>query len=72
MLIDLGGVKGSLVQAGQVYRLITGIFLHIDLMHIVMNTITLMFFCSRFEKIYPKQTPIVLLVSAISCKDYLI
>lgn len=69
MLIDLGGVKGSLIQAGQVHRLITGIFLHIDLMHIVMNTITLMFFCSRFEKIYPKQTPIVLLVSAISCKS---
>lgn len=38
-------------------------------MHIIMNTITLMFFCSRFEKIYPKQTPIVLLVSAISCKS---
>lgn len=66
VLIDFGGALGELVQSGQVYRLLTASFLHVDLMHIIMNSISLLFLCTRFEKVYPFYTPFVMLISAIT------
>jgi rhomboid protease GluP len=68
VLIDYGGALGSLVKDGELYRLITASFLHANLMHIVMNSISLLFLATRFEKIYPKSTPLILLTSSITGK----
>jgi rhomboid protease GluP len=66
VLIDYGAAEGVLIQQGEVYRLITASFLHVDLMHIIMNSISLLFLCTRFEKIYRVYTPFVLLASSIT------
>ena len=66
VLIDFGAALGTLIKEGQVYRLITATFLHVNLMHIIMNSISLLIFATRFEKIYPLMTPVVLLVSSIT------
>ena len=66
VLIDFGAAKGNLVKGGEVYRLITASFLHVNLLHITMNSISILLFVSRFEKIYGWQTPLVLLVASIT------
>ena len=69
VLINFGAAQGYLIKDGEVYRLITAAFLHANLLHIVMNSISMLIFLTRFEKIYPRHTPIVLLVAAISGKS---
>ncbi len=48
VLVDFGAARGDLVKSGQVYRLITASFLHITLLHILMNSISLLIFLTRF------------------------
>ena len=48
VLIDFGAALGTLVKGGEVWRLITASFLHVTLLHIVMNSISLLIFLTRF------------------------
>ncbi len=48
ILINYGAAVGSLVKDGEVYRLITATFLHVNLLHIVMNSISILIFVTRF------------------------
>jgi membrane associated rhomboid family serine protease len=48
VLIDFGAAVGSLVKEGAIYRLVTATFLHANLLHIVMNSISLLIFVTRF------------------------
>jgi len=66
VLDTFGAVTWRGVQNGEVYRLVTAGFLHANLLHILLNSISLLFIGTRFEKIYPKQTPFILLISCIS------
>lgn len=51
-LQQFGAINPSLIRDGQVWRLLTAAFLHIDLLHITMNSISILFFMSRLEKCY--------------------
>jgi rhomboid protease GluP len=66
VLIDFGAALGTLVQEGQVWRLLSAGFLHVNLLHILMNTVSLLIFLTRFEKIYPLHTPVILVVSSVT------
>jgi len=66
VLKQCGAAQGGLIKEGEVYRLVTASFLHVNLLHIFMNSISLLIFVSRFEKIYPKQTAVILLVSSVT------
>lgn len=69
VLIDFGAIKSDLVQQGEVWRLITAAFLHIDLLHITMNTLSILFFVTRLEKVYnPLYISVMMVVSAIAGK----
>lgn len=48
ILLDYGAAQGTLIKSGEVYRLITASFLHANLMHIIMNSISLLFIATRF------------------------
>jgi membrane associated rhomboid family serine protease len=43
----MGAVEPTMVSEGQVWRLLTAAFLHNDLTHIVMNTLSALFFLTR-------------------------
>lgn len=47
-----GAVERQLIKDGEVWRLITAGFLHADLMHISMNTLSILFLLTRIEAIY--------------------
>lgn len=47
-LVDFGGALGTLIKEGQIYRLLTAAFLHVNLLHILMNSISLFIFLTRF------------------------
>ena len=47
VLLDYGALQDILVKKGQVWRIITASFLHMNLLHIVMNLICFMFLLSR-------------------------
>lgn len=66
MLIDFGAATGTLIKEGQIYRLFTAGFLHVNFLHILMNSISLFIFLTRFERIYPLLTPVILVVSSIT------
>lgn len=72
VLLDWGAAQGTLIKEGQIYRLITATFLHVNLLHILMNSISLLIFLTRFEKIYPLHTPFILVISSITGSTFLI
>lgn len=49
VLLKLGGNVPILVKNGEVYRLFTATILHAGILHIVMNTMSLIVFCSLVE-----------------------
>jgi membrane associated rhomboid family serine protease len=55
VLVELGGNVSLLVRLGQVHRLFSAIFLHGGIMHILMNTASLLAFCIELESILPKK-----------------
>lgn len=48
-LLKLGGNVALLVKFGQVYRLFTAILLHAGILHIFMNSASLIAFCAGVE-----------------------
>ena len=70
-LRDFGAMNSELFREGQVWRLITASILHVDLLHITMNTLSILFFLTRLEKIYKPQYILALvLTSSITGKKY--
>lgn len=51
-LIDFGAKFNVAIEAGQWYRLITPIFLHIGFLHLLMNLFALLYLGSLVEKLY--------------------
>lgn len=52
-LINFWGIKdNSLISAGQYWRLLTPMFLHIDLMHLATNCLSLLIFGSTVERVF--------------------
>lgn len=52
ILLKWGAMTGSLLQAGQYYRLVTPMFIHIGFEHLLMNMLTLYFVGQYVEKIF--------------------
>lgn len=52
VLLDYGALQDILVKRGQVWRILTASFLHMNLLHIVMNVICFVFLLSRLEKTF--------------------
>ena len=50
VLLNMGAMNGMLVQGGEWFRLLTAMFLHIGLGHLVMNSAGILIFGSRLEK----------------------
>ena len=48
----LGGLIPHYVKAGEVYRLVSSMFIHLDLMHLINNCLSLYIFGSRVEKYF--------------------
>lgn len=60
------GVNGYFVRAGQIYRLLTGAFIHIDPMHLICNGYSLYVIGTQIENFYGKSKfALIYLVSAI-------
>ena len=60
------GVNGHFIRAGQIYRLITGAFIHIDPMHLLCNCYSLYIIGTQIENFYGKSKfSLIYLVSAI-------
>jgi rhomboid protease GluP len=51
-LIQFGAKANSLIAEGQVWRLLTSIFLHIGLMHLFFNSYALFIFGTQVEQLY--------------------
>lgn len=67
VLLKLGAVYSPLIKAGQIYRLITGTFLHAGILHLVCNMYSLYIIGSQMENFIGKKKFIfVYLISAIS------
>ena len=67
VLIKFGAMKRDLLENGEVWRLLTAAVLHINLLHITMNSLSILFFMTRLEKIYnPLYIVLLMFVSAIS------
>ena len=61
------GLQKDLVRMGEVYRLITGAFLHVDIIHILINAYSLYVIGSMTESYYGKKKfTLIYLLSAIS------
>jgi rhomboid protease GluP len=48
-LMKLGGNVALLVKVGQIHRLLTATVLHAGIMHIFMNSASLLLFCAKME-----------------------
>jgi rhomboid protease GluP len=48
-LVKMGGNVAELVRRGQIYRLVTATVLHAGIMHIFMNSASLIAFCAEVE-----------------------
>lgn len=51
-LIQFGAKENTLIMAGEWWRIITSMFLHIGLLHLVMNMVALFYLGSVVEKIF--------------------
>lgn len=61
------GVERSLIQNGEIYRLVTGAFLHLDVIHFLCNTYALYMIGKLSESYYGKwKFSLIYLLSAIS------
>ncbi len=66
-LLNFGANYGPLVKAGEVYRLLTGSFLHVGIIHILFNMYALYIIGSQLENFLGKwKFLIVYLISAIT------
>ena len=54
VLIDLGGNVPLLVNRWQVHRLFTATLLHAGILHIIMNTLSLLGFCAQVEAAFSR------------------
>lgn len=52
VLVEFGARVTSLIQAGEIWRLFTPMFLHIGLMHLVINSITVYYIGIQIENIF--------------------
>ncbi|KIS04111.1 rhomboid family intramembrane serine protease [Paucilactobacillus wasatchensis] len=52
VLIEFGARVSVLIQDGQWWRLITPVFLHIGLMHLVVNSVTVYFIGTQIEMLF--------------------
>ncbi|KRM13210.1 rhomboid family intramembrane serine protease [Paucilactobacillus suebicus] len=52
ILIEFGAKVGTLIQEGQWWRLITPVFLHIGLMHLVVNSVTVYYIGTQIENMF--------------------
>ena len=60
------GVNGYFIRGGQIYRLLTGAFIHIDIMHLLCNCYSLYIIGTQIETFYGKNKfALIYLVSAI-------
>lgn len=67
VLLKSGALNASLVQAGQWWRLITPVFVHIGFAHILINSITLYFIGLYIEQLFGHWRMLVIyFVSAIA------
>ncbi len=66
-LLDLGAVYGPYIADGQIYRLITGAFLHGSITHILLNMYALFIIGSQVETYFGKAKFVfIYLISAVS------
>lgn len=67
MLVYNFGIQQFFVREGEIYRLLTGTFIHIDLIHLLCNCYALFMIGSMVEGYFGrKKYPIIYLVSAIT------
>lgn len=67
VLLKFGALNASLVQAGQWWRLITPVFVHIGFAHILINSITLYFIGLYIEQLFGHWRMLVIyFVSAVA------
>lgn len=60
------------MHEGQIWRLVTAAFLHADLLHITMNTISMLFFLSRLERCYSTKVIIPFVLASAICGNILV
>jgi len=66
VLMNFGALSLKSIQEYEVWRLFTAAFLHLDLLHITMNSLSLSFLLTRIENIYhPLLICTLLFLSAI-------
>ena len=66
IIVDLG-VERDLVRSGEIYRLLTGAFVHVDLMHLLCNCYALYVVGNMVEGYFGKKKYIIIyLISAIT------
>ena len=62
-----GALVPAFVKAGEYYRLVTSMFIHLDLLHLVNNCVSLYIFGSRIEKYFGRGKYIIIyLLSGIA------
>jgi membrane associated rhomboid family serine protease len=73
VLLEYGAAQDILVKNGQVHRLLIASFLHMNLLHVVMNLVCFMFLLSRLEKTFEvKVLGVILLAAAVSGNDLIL
>ncbi|BAP85472.1 membrane protein [Paucilactobacillus hokkaidonensis JCM 18461] len=67
VLVEFGARVSVLIQDGQWWRLITPVFLHIGLMHIVINSVTVYYIGTQIEMLFGHaRFAIIYLVTAVT------
>lgn len=67
IVLGLGAKVNSAIVAGQVWRLFTSMFLHVDVLHIGFNSYALFIFGQQVERPYgPVRFPLIYLLSGLA------
>ncbi|WP_223875891.1 rhomboid family intramembrane serine protease [Paucilactobacillus kaifaensis] len=67
VLVEFGARVSILIQEGQWWRLITPVFLHIGLMHIVVNSVTVYYIGTQIEMLFGHtRFAVIYLVTAVT------